>query len=331
MSRTEVTAADILELLGESARLLHGEAGATITAPARLDQAGPGELTFFQPKRGRDPAKAISGTKAGLLIGPEDLDTTAAPDHLTVIGADNPRLRFVQVLNAFFSEPRPEPGVHPTAIIDPGAKIDPSAFIGPYVVVDGDVEIGPDSVIHAGVHIYPRTRIGARVVVHSGASIGQDGFGYDRMPDGTLLKFPHLGGVILEDDVEIGSSTCVDRGALQDTIVRKGARVDNMVQVGHNSDVGEETLLCSQSHMGGSSSIGRECWLGPYSSVRNGSHVGDRVFVGMMTYVTKNFGSDMTLAGIPARELGAFKAEFAAMRRLLRDHDDAGPEKEGDG
>lgn len=165
--------------------------------------------------------------------------------------------------------------------------------------------------------MYDGTRIGRNVTVFSGTVIGADGFGYERRADGGMEKFIHKGGVVIEDDVEIGSNTSIDRGTLGDTILRRGAKVDNQVHIAHNCDVGEDAVVIAQSMIGGSVKIGARAWIAPSVVVMNGIAIGQDAMCGLGSIVTKSVKDGETVMGNPARPLAEAKALLAAMKQLI--------------
>ncbi|MCA3268391.1 MAG: hypothetical protein ING19_20200, partial [Azospirillum sp.] len=249
----------------------------------------------------KDPARArgllAASSAAVILLPPALLD--ALPQGASAIATRQPRLAFARILTAMRDAARPR-GIHPDATVDPAAKIDPSAYVGACAVV-GRCEIGPASVVHAGCVLYDGVRIGARVTVHAGSVLGADGFGYERAEDGTMQKFPHIGGVIVEDDVEIGANACVDRGSLDDTAIRRGAKIDNLVHIAHNVEVGEDCVVIAHAMIGGSVRLGPRAWVAPSASILNGLEVGADAVVGLGAVVVKPVAAGAVVKGNPAR------------------------------
>jgi UDP-3-O-[3-hydroxymyristoyl] glucosamine N-acyltransferase len=183
------------------------------------------------------------------------------------------------------------------AVLGKRVKIYPQAYIGNNVV------IGDDTIIYSGAKIYDDTKIGARCIIHSGAVIGSDGFGFAPQPDGTYRKIPQLGFVTLEDDVEIGANTTIDCGTMDSTIIRKGVKLDNLIMVGHNCEIGENTVVAAQCGFAGSSRVGRNCKLGGQVGLAGHLTVGDNVQIGAQSGVTKDIKSDLIVLGSPATEI----------------------------
>ena len=269
--------------------------GGDLTDPSRgdvpvsgarsLDQAGPGDLAFLWSDAYRDTAEH---SKAEAIVCRE-----AIPGR-TCIVVEDPEAAMLTLLGAVYAEQRPEPapGVHPTAVVSPEATLGEGVSIGPHVVVEagarvGDrtqlragayvghgVSLGRDCVIHPNVTILDRCRLGDRVVVWSGAVIGKDGFGFLQR-EGRHVRIPQIGTVVIEDDVEIGALSNVARGAIEDTVIRRGVIVDDHCHIGHGSELGEYTVMVGRSGMGGSVKIGKRCMLGQDSALSTGRAMGD--------------------------------------------------------
>jgi UDP-3-O-[3-hydroxymyristoyl] glucosamine N-acyltransferase len=269
--------------------------GGHLTDPARgdvqvsgansLDGAGPEDLAFLWSDAYRD---AAAKSKAAAVVC-----RTAIPGQ-TCIVVEDPEAAMLGLLGAVYAEQRPQPpaGVHPTAVVSGDAELGVEVSVGPGVVVEsgarvGDrtqlragayvgpaVSIGEDCVIHPNVTILDRCRLGNRVVVWSGAVIGKDGFGFVQR-EGRHVRIPQIGTVIIEDDVEIGALSNVARGAIDDTIIRRGVIVDDMCHIGHGSELGEYTVMVGRSGMGGSVKIGKRCMLGQDSALSTGMSMGD--------------------------------------------------------
>jgi UDP-3-O-[3-hydroxymyristoyl] glucosamine N-acyltransferase len=265
-------------------------------------EAGPNTVAFCG-LTARDPVSLLAASHATLLIVDQtllvNLDRLAAAGVQAVIRSPNPRLDFVRTIERFFTRPRPR-DIHPTAVVDLEAVIDADVFIGAYCVI-GQVTIGQGTVIHSGVHIYDGVRIGRNVTIHSGSVIGADGFGFERNEAGELEKFPHVGGVVIEDDVEICALTHVARGALADTFIGQGTKIDTFVHVAHNVRIGRHCVIISHAMLGGGLTIGDFSWVAPSACVRDRLSIGTGVTVGLGAVVTKDVPDNSTVMGVPAR------------------------------
>jgi UDP-3-O-[3-hydroxymyristoyl] glucosamine N-acyltransferase len=268
-----------------------------VTGAAPITNASAASVTFCS-STGAEADAIIAASAAGVIVCGE---TESAPPEKTLVIVSEPRLAFLRIVAAAFS-PRFEPGIHPTAVIDPLAVIGGDVHIGPFTSIDADCKVGEGTIIHGHVHIYAKTRIGRRVSIHAGTVIGADGYGYQRNSAGELEKFPHVGGVVIEDDVEIGSNTSIDRGTLGDTVIRRGARIDNLVHIAHNVVVGEHAAVIANAMIGGSTVIGDEAWIAPGACVRDGLTIGAKAVVGLGAVVVKDVPAAATVLGNPARQ-----------------------------
>lgn len=289
-----------------------------IRRPAPIGDAQPGELAFLGPTA-REPAALLGRTRASLLIVDRTLyaalQVALPPSLPAVILSDNARLDFLRVLRRYFTPPQPR-GVHPSAVVDPSAELSEDVYVGPLASIGAGVRIGRGSVIHAGVHIYRDVTIGEAVTIHSGTVIGADGFGYERSASGELEKFPHLGSVIIEDGVEIGANACIDRGTLGATRVCRGARIDNLVHLAHNTHIGRNTAVIALAMVGGSTHVEDEAWIAPSACLRDRIRVGRAAVVGLQSLVTRDVPPGETVMGAPARPQAAQRRLLAELSRL---------------
>ena len=305
---------------------VEGDPERRITGVAPLGEAGPAEISFLANSRYRNAAGS-SGAGAILAAPGEDLPGK------DVIRVADPYLALARTLELFAPPPAPRRGVHPTAVlggdcrvgtdadIHPGVVAGEGVVMGdrvrlhPHVVLGDGVSLGDDVALHPHVVVYPGTRIGNRVTVHAGVVIGADGFGY-AVADGEIVKVLQVGSVIVEDDVEIGANTCVDRGALGDTRIGAGTRIDNLVQVAHNVQVGENCLLAGQAGVSGSTRLGRGVMMAGQSGIVGHVSLGDGSRVAAKSAVTKDVPPGRTVAGIPAIDIGRWRRGAALLNRL---------------
>jgi len=300
--------------LEELARLLEckveGDGATVITGAAGLENAGKGDIVFLAGPKFRG---ALEASRASAAIIPEGESFPSLP----VLKAANPHLTFVRAVELLFVPYRPEPGIHPTASVSPTAKIGPGVSVGAFTVVGDGAEVGEGAVLFPLVSVYPRVKIGAgsiihshvsiredvrigeRVILHCGVVIGADGFGFLPNPDGTHHKIPQKGTVIIEDDVEVGANSTIDRAALGETIVRKGTKIDDLVMVAHNVDVGENTLLAAQTGIAGSSRVGKNVIMAGQVGIADHLEIGDRVIIAAKSGVTKSIPAGSFVAGVP--------------------------------
>ena len=314
----------IAEHLG---REVEGDGEVLIDGVASLASATSSHLGFV---RSPHHLAALMASRAGAVILPHGMDAGGRPS----LRSPNPGLDFARAAAWLEPEPRPEPGIHPSAHVAPGARIDVTAAVGPRAVVGEGSTIGPRSVVHANATVYPDvqigcdctihagvvlrngTRIGDRVILQPGAVIGGDGFGYVPDERGSPEKVPQLGGVLIEDDVEIGANATVDRGALDDTRIGRGTKIDNLVQIGHNCDVGENVLIVAQTGLCGRTVVGDGAMLMAQTGFANSPNVGARAFVAARSGVTRDVEPGARVGGFPHMEFRRFGRVTATMRRL---------------
>jgi len=293
------------------ARLENGPADIEITGLNGIEQAGPGEITFVaNPKY----TAAARRTRASAVIVSETFPTISA----AMLRAKDPYLAFAHALALFHQPMRYAPGVHPTAIVHSTARIGRDAHIGAYVVVDGHVEIGANAVLlphvviyrgaqigdnffaHAHAVVREYCRIGNNVLLQNGVVIGADGFGFAKTPDGRWHKIPQPAPVVIEDDVEIQANSCIDRASVGETHIHRGVKIDNLVQVGHGSRVGEDALICSQVGLAGSTEIGNRVILTGQVGVVGHCKVGDAAIVTPQSGVANDIPAGALVSGAPA-------------------------------
>lgn len=304
----------VAELIGAS--LPEGaSADCVIDGLAALSTATAGQVAFFTTQRERE---ALRETQASAVILAAE-DVADCPTVSLIV--DNPRMAFSLLAQQFEAVPSSPPGVHPTAIVAESCQLGDGVSVGPYCVLDVGVVVGAGVVIGAGCvigegvqigagsRLWPnvtlayRVTLGERCIVHSGAVIGSDGFGFAQNPTtGAWLKTPQLGSVVLGDEVEVGASTTIDRGALDDTVLARGVKLDNQIQVGHNVQIGEFTAIAGCVAIGGSTKIGRRCMIGGHTAITGHIEIGDGVVITGSTGVSKSlaepgvYSSAMTAA-----------------------------------
>jgi len=295
------TVADIKKLVGPKNCKIIGDITREIRGVGPITEAKAGDLAFCV-KKGKDAIPILEETKASVVICNSDILFQKAKFDETLVAVDKPRLWFMRCSDAFFPA-ESKRGIHPTAVIGKNCKISKDVYIGPNVSIGDAVIIGNRTRVYSGAQIHDRVRIGKNVVLKSGCVIGSDGFGYERNDEGVFEKFPHTGGVIIEDDVEIGGNTCVDRGTLSNTIIGKGTKIDNLVHVAHNVVIGKNCAIIALAMIGGGAKIGDGAWVAPTACIRDGIAVGKQSLVGMGAVVTKNVPDGDVVIGVPAKSI----------------------------
>jgi UDP-3-O-[3-hydroxymyristoyl] glucosamine N-acyltransferase len=317
------TAAEIAKLLGAE---LAGDGALVLGGFAPADRAQPGDLTFAENESYF--ARAEQSAASAIII-----DGPYTSTRKTLIRVPNARIAFAKVLPLFFPEPAFAAGIHPSVVLAPTAQVDPTAHIGPHCVVGDNVRIGPRSVLQGGNHVgancqlgedvnlfpnvtlYPDTEIGHRVRIHSGTVVGSDGFGYV-LDNGVHRKVPQIGNVIICDDVEIGANVTIDRGALGPTIIGKGTKIDNLVQIAHNVTLGEHCVIVSQAGIAGSTKLGNYVILGGQVGLAGHLKIGSRVSVAAQSGVMNNIPDGEKWIWTPAQPDRQAKRQMIALQQL---------------
>ena len=319
---TLTTAEIAKQLVGE----ILGDANAALTGFAAVADAKPGDLTFAE---NADYFTAAENSAATAIICGKDFSS----DKKILIRVAYPRVAFAKALTIFFPEPTFAPGIHPSAIIAKSAQIDPSAHIGPHCTVGERAKIGANCVLQSNdfvgddsvlgdetnlfpnVTIYHRSQIGKRVRIHSSTVIGADGFGYV-FDSGIHRKVPQIGNVVIGDDVEIGANTAIDRAALGSTTIGHGTKIDNLVHIAHNVEIGDHSIICGQVGIAGSAKVGSYCIFAGQVGVAGHLKVGNKVTVGSKSGVMRNIPDGEMWLGYPAMPEKQAKRVMIAMQRL---------------
>lgn len=326
--------------LGELAQRLEcpveGDSGIEIHRVARIETAGAGDVTFLaNPKY----AASLAATRASAVIAGNSV--SSAP--CAIIRSSTPYLTFARAARALSPERQPEPGVHPQASVAADATVDSTASVGPFavvgagarvgartiihphVVIGADATIGDDCVLHAHVSVRERCTLGDRVVLQNGAVIGSDGYGFAQRPDGSHEKIPQTAPVVIEDDVEIGANTTIDRPAVGETRIKTGTKIDNLVQIAHGVVLGRHVLLAAQVGIAGSTVVGDHVTFGGQVGVGGHLTIGDRVKAVGQSGITNSVEADQFVSGYPAiantewRRSSVVFRKLPEMRRHLKD------------
>jgi len=316
-----------------NARLSPDNADTEISGVASLADANPGDLSFFgNPKY----LLALRKSRASAVLVPDSFSEEIGPVRLHVA---NPAEAFAQILPLFTPPPIvPKPGIHPTAVVSPDATVGADCSIGPFVVIESQARIGARSVIqansfvgqesvlgedchlHPGVAVRERCRIGNRVILHCGVVVGADGFGYE-FREGRQQKIPQTGTVQIDDDVEIGANSTIDRARFGRTWIQKGTKIDNLVQIGHNVTIGEHSVLCAQVGISGSTRIGSYVTLAGKVGLSGHIEIGDKVMIGAMSGLAKNVPPNTIMFGAPAQPIREYKENYALLRNIRKLYD----------
>jgi UDP-3-O-[3-hydroxymyristoyl] glucosamine N-acyltransferase len=324
----EFTAAMIARILNGT---VEGDPETKLNTVARIEEGHPGALSFLSnPKY--EPY--LYTTSASAILVKNDF-VPSKEVTATLIRVDDPYQALARLL-AFYEQARPaKKGIHPTAVIDEKASLGTDVFIGacavisenavigdgcslhPQVYIGENVKIGKNCTLHPGVKVYRDCLIGNDCTIHAGAVVGADGFGFAPVADSNFMKIPQIGNVILEDNVEIGSNTCIDRATMGSTIIRKGVKLDNLIQVGHNCEIGENTVIAAQSGLAGSTRVGKNCMFGGQVGLAGHLTIADGVKIGaqsgIMSTVTEE---NAVLLGYPATDSRQFLRSVAYIRRI---------------
>jgi len=306
---------------------LDGDGDLDVTRVTGIEEAGPSDLTFFANTK---YAAALRATRAGAVI----LGEQAEPAPCAMLRTTNPYLAFAKAVELFAEPWRPPPGVHPLAFVADGAQISPDASIGPFVAVGAgarigarsillphvtvgrDARVGDDCLIHARASIRERVVVGHRVIIQDGAVIGSDGYGFARNTDGAHYKIPQLGGVIIEDDVEIGANTTIDRPAVGATLIGAGTKIDNLVQVAHGVSIGKRSLLAAQVGIAGSTTLEDSVTLAGQVGVAGHLTIGKGTIATAQSGIPNSVEPGAFISGYPAIDNRDWLKASAIFRKL---------------
>ena len=309
---------------------LEGDGEIEISGVNSLERATASELSFLA---NRKYMPLLKTTRAAAVLLSRQL-MLERPPTWAALRCDDPYTMFAKALEMFYQPPRPDAGIHPTAVIAASAKVGAGASIGPYVVIEDGVvigaratlrahavvysgaQIGDDFFAHSHVVVREHCRIGHRVILQNGVVVGSDGFGFAKQPDGTHRKIVQSGPAVIEDDVEIQANACIDRATVGETRIRRGAKIDNLVQVGHACEVGEDSIICSQAGLAGSTTLGRNVLLAGQVGVAGHLTLGDNVIATAQAGIPSNVPANTMVSGYPAIENRLWLKCAAAFNRL---------------
>lgn len=323
----QYSAEELSELLNG---IVEGDPTVAVSSFSKIEEGRPGTISFLaNPKY----AHYIYGSKASIILVDRDF-TPQEPVKATLIKVDNPYVAFASLLDIYSKSFKKKTGIHKTAILGSNVKTGSDVFIGANVVIGDNVTIGDkcqiaanttigDNVnigsncqLFAGAHIYHSCEIGNSVTIHSGVVIGADGFGFAPQQNDEFKKVAQIGNVIIEDHVEIGANTTIDRATLGSTIIRKGVKLDNLIQVAHNVEIGENTVIASQTGISGSCKIGANCMIGGQVGFAGHLKIGNNVRIAAQAGIGNNVKDNEVIMGSPAFYAGDYKKSYVFFRRL---------------
>ena len=309
---------------------IEGDENVSVSNVSKIEDGKPGTLAFLSnPKYER----YIYETEASIVLVRNDFKPEQTV-KATLIRVEDPYQAFASLLDLYQQAKQLKSGIEQPSFIDSSASCGEDVYFGafaylgqnstlgnkvkvyPQTFIGSDVSIGDNTIIYAGVKIYDGSVIGKNCIIHAGAVIGSDGFGFAPKPDGSYQKIPQVGNVILEDDVEVGANTTIDCSTMGSTIIRKGAKLDNLIQIAHNCEVGENTVMAALTGIAGSTKIGKNCMFGGQVGIAGHLTIGDNVKIGAMAGVTNNIKSGRTVLGAPAMDHDQALKSFVVYRRL---------------
>ena len=298
MNKKQVTVDELLRFLGEAVVSVDGEWNG-VFIDNLADAAHVTETTLDWVNASNPQKQSVAErSKAKVMI----VDTSIPPiSGKVLIHVKNPKRSLAQIGNHFFVE-KPTAGIHPTAVIDPEAVIGEGVHIGPYTIV-GKATIGNGCCLDSNVRVYDNVIMGCNCNVKAGAVLGGAGFGFEKDGDGNKFRFPQIGRLILGDDVEVGANTCIDRGALSDTVVGDHTKINNLCHIAHNNRIGNNVTITGCVNVSGSNVIDDNVWIAPNASIRGFVHLGESCTVGMGAVVTKDVPAGEVWVGNPARKM----------------------------
>jgi UDP-3-O-[3-hydroxymyristoyl] glucosamine N-acyltransferase len=310
---------------------VEGNVEVVVNALAKIENAPPGTLSFLSnPKY----TPFLYSTQATAVLIAKDFKVTKST-QATLIRVENPYSAFTLLLQEFAKEKKKNlRGIHPSALIDPTATLASDVYVGPYVTIGAktkiatgvrihgqcyigsEVQIGENTELHPRVSVLDESELGARCIIQSGVVIGCEGFGFAPQQEGKQEKIPQLGKVLIEDDVEIGANTTIDRATLGATVIRQGVKLDNLVQIAHNVEIGPHTVIAAQSGVAGSSKIGARCIIGGQVGIIGHLKLGDDIQIQGQTGVISNISDGQVVQGTPAIDFKSFYKSYALFKQL---------------
>lgn len=323
----DFTAKQISDILNGT---VEGDEAASVNQIAKIEEARPGTITFLA-----NPAYTHYAykTKASIVIVKNDF-TPDEPLPCTIIRVKDPYAAIAQLLELYKNSLPKKTGISSLAFVSSAVETDKDIYIGefayigeevtlgknvrihPHCYIGNNVSIGDNTTLYSGVRVYDQCIIGNECCIHSNSVIGADGFGFAPQGDNSFLKVQQIGNVIIEDNVEIGAGTFIDRATMGSTIIRKGVKLDNLIQVGHNVVIGENTVIAAQSGIAGSTKIGKNCMIGGQVGISGHLAIGDNVKIGAQSGISSNIKNGETWMGTPAFDASRYRKSFIHFRNL---------------
>jgi UDP-3-O-[3-hydroxymyristoyl] glucosamine N-acyltransferase len=313
-----------------NAKIMGGNSEVIITSASSINNAGPNQITLLTDKR---YFKYLAGCRASACFVNETIQEENVPDEMALLVCKDPEMAFLDITNLLHPLKQWPRLIDKSASICKSANLGNALYIGPYAIIEENSSIGDNSDILSGAYvgrnvtignncrihpyavIYDDVKIGNNVIIHSGSIIGADGFGYKRRND-KQIKVPQIGTVVIEDDVEIGANTCVDRGTFGNTYIRAGTKIDNLVQIGHNDDIGRNVIICGHSGVAGSCTVEDNATLAAGSGIADHLHIGKNAIVLARSGVANDVGDNEIVFGTPAKDKRVAWREIASVSKI---------------
>ncbi len=312
----KISIENIVSILHKECKIVGNTKNKYFTNFKSITEARDDSLVWVDPARA-DKKQLVQKTKSKIIICDNSIKHSESLKDKCLVVVKNPKLTFIKLISEITKE-KNKVGIHPTAFIHPEAKIHKEAFVGPFTFV-GKCTIGKGSEIHGNVFLYDNVHIGNNVIIQAGCIIGAEGLNITKDESGKWHQFPHLGGVIIEDNVRIDVMNHIDRGTLGNTIIGEGTMIDNCCYIAHNVRIGKGNIIIGHTMISGSVIIGKECWIGPGTTIRDGIKIGDKVFIGMGSLIVKNIEDKSSVMGSPSRPIRIYKKQLKCVKELMKD------------